>query len=236
MPTQENTNQEFLNARLKDNSYFIIPYVLFFIVLLAAIVQYPKAELHLVMNKNHSAFADWFFSAWTELGGILITGLFILFMFFYRYSITAYLAVSQIIGFVISSLAKYVFGELRPVYYFSHHFPEVTLPIVPGVAMYTNPSFPSGHTVNAFILFFGLSLCVKNKWIKLLFFASAALVGYSRVYLSQHFAIDILAGSLIGVLSAGINFPLLVILSGKWKKQSLTDVFLKNNQDKFADK
>jgi membrane-associated phospholipid phosphatase len=37
-----------------------------------------------------------------------------------------------------------------------------------------------------------------------LFFSLAAVGSYSRIYLSQHFALDVLAGMLIGVFSVAL--------------------------------
>jgi len=46
-----------------------------------------------------------------------------------------------------------------------------------------------------------LAILSKNNTLKLLLFIVALLVGYSRVYLSQHFFIDITAGSVFGTLT-----------------------------------
>ena len=210
--------------------YFLTLYILFFIVLLATVFQYPAAELHLLMNSNHTAFGDWFFRLWTEWGGLLVPNIILVLLFFYRYSIATYMTVSQLVGFTVSSIAKLAFNEPRPLLYFQQHFPDIALPLVQGVDMYSIHSFPSGHTVTSFALFFGFSLCVRNKWLKLLFFFMAALTGYSRVYLSQHFAADILAGSVIGILSAWACYPILKKMDRDWKKHALTDVFLKKNR------
>lgn len=214
----------------KKIEYFLTPYLLFFIVILAALVQYPKAELHLLMNENHSAFGDWFFRNWTELGGGWLPFVFLGLLLFYRFSWSLYLLFAQTVGGLISIIGKNVFNEPRPLLYFQENFSEITLPLVQGVDMYRKHSFPSGHTITAFALFFGLALIVKNKWLKVLFFVMASLVGYSRVYLSQHFAIDILAGSVIGIFSAWVCYPLLKKMDAKWGKKSLADSVLKKNK------
>ena len=219
---------------MKNIHYFLVPYILFFIVILAALFQYPKAELHLLMNSNHTVSGDWFLEKWTEVGGTVIPITIILILLFHRYSRAAYLAVALIPGFIISQLTKFVFNEPRPLFYFHQHFPEISLPVVSGVSMLSNPSFPSGHTANAFALFFALALIVKNKWLKVMFLVMAVLVGYSRIYLSQHFAIDVLAGSVIGIFSAWITYGLLLKTDRKWKKHSLREVFLKKKPDKHA--
>lgn len=51
------------------------------------------------------------------------------------------------------------------------------------------------------------------------------MVGFSRVYLSQHFIVDMLAGSFIGV-SVTILFQLYIEKKSiKWADGSLRDVF-----------
>lgn len=214
---------------IRGNSYFLTPYILFFIVVLAALVHYPKAELHLLMNQNHTSAADWFFRIWTEFGGNIIPFVIIFLFLFYRYSFSLFLLASKLTGVVIFSVAKLIFTEPRPLYYFQIHFPQISLPTVEGVRMLNDYSFPSGHTTSAFAIFFGLSLLVRNKWLKLTFFIVAALVGYSRVYLSQHFAVDILAGSVIGIFSALICRPLLVKFDQNWGRKSLSEVFIKKS-------
>ena len=68
-------------------------------------------------------------------------------------------------------------------------------------------SFPSGHATTAFTLFTCLALIVPNKLLKILFFAIAALAAYSRIYISQHWLVDIFAGSIIGVtIATGFYF------------------------------
>lgn len=225
MQTSQNSAFFTLNGK-SGISYFLTPYFLFFIVILAALIQYPKAELHLLMNDNHSPFGDFFFRMWTELGGGTVPFIFLGLLLFYRYSYALYLLSAQLTGGIISLIAKRGFNEARPLLYFQEKFSDITLPLVEGVRMYKVHSFPSGHTITGFALFFGLALIVKSKWLKLLFFVMAALVGYSRVYLSQHFAIDILVGSAIGILSAWVCYPWLKKLDKKYRKRSLSDFIL----------
>lgn len=48
------------------------------------------------------------------------------------------------------------------------------------------------------------SACTRSIIVQVLLFAIAAVSSYSRLYLSQHFALDVLAGMIIGVLSVAI--------------------------------
>jgi len=76
-------------------------------------------------------------------------------------------------------------------------------------------SFPSGHTTSFFALFFALSILAsqaieqRSYFVQLLFFILAALGGYSRIYLSQHFAADVFAGILVGTLITVLCYAIL---------------------------
>ena len=61
-------------------------------------------------------------------------------------------------------------------------------------------SFPSGHTVTAFSAAIVILYLTKNKNWSILLFIVALAVGYSRMYLSEHFFEDVIVGSVIGVL------------------------------------
>ncbi len=61
--------------------------------------------------------------------------------------------------------------------------------------------FFSGHSSNSFALAFFFSLVFKKvKRLMPFLLAFAALIAYSRVYLGVHYPLDILCGSLAGIL------------------------------------
>ena len=62
-------------------------------------------------------------------------------------------------------------------------------------------SFPSGHTVTAFSTTVLITYWCKNKLWGFPLLLVAILVGYSRMYLSEHFFEDVTAGSVIGVIT-----------------------------------
>jgi membrane-associated phospholipid phosphatase len=86
----------------------------------------------------------------------------------------------------------------RPTRHFYELFVSNKLHLVDGVDVHGFHSFPSGHTASAFAMFFLLIFFVKNKIAKILLLFLAFAVGYSRIYLSQHFFIDVYFGSIIG--------------------------------------
>lgn len=70
-----------------------------------------------------------------------------------------------------------------------------------------NKSFFSAHAVNAFTTAAVFAICFKDKkWVPIVSYSLATLVGLSRIYENAHWASDVLAGAAVGYLSAwGMN-------------------------------
>ena len=66
-------------------------------------------------------------------------------------------------------------------------------------------SFPSGHTTLAFATVTSLTLQYKKWYIAVPAYAWAAGVGYSRMYLGQHYPSDVIAGAVVGTGSAFLS-------------------------------
>lgn len=210
------------------NLFFLVPY--FFVVILScmAIYNYNKTDLHAYLNQFYNGFFDFFFKYFTHLGD----GIFVL-----LFTIAALLFISKRMAFIITVntigsgmitqfLKKYIYHDsLRPAAYMD--VPEWReggiYRLVEGVDMNSFHSFPSGHTTGAFALLFSICLYAKNKWIKWSCFIIAVLVGYSRVYLSQHYLEDVVAGSLIAVSFSLLAYLILYksLYSKKWLNGAL---------------
>jgi undecaprenyl-diphosphatase len=63
-----------------------------------------------------------------------------------------------------------------------------------------NTSFPSGHAANAAAIAWVLSTRWHRPWVG--FWAFAAAVSFSRIYLNRHFLSDVLVGFLLGLAIA----------------------------------
>lgn len=74
-------------------------------------------------------------------------------------------------------------------------------------------SFPSGHTGSSFAAAF--TIYYYNKKQGLLALILAALIGFSRMYLSVHYPTDVLAGLVLGGLSSLVATK---IINNKYKK------------------
>lgn len=72
-------------------------------------------------------------------------------------------------------------------------------------------SFPSGHSETAFSTAVYMAYKVKKFWWILLFFAVAAFIALSRIYVGVHFPIDVLVGSAIGALFTALVVKLFKI-------------------------
>jgi membrane-associated phospholipid phosphatase len=205
---------------LKNNLFFLIPYVITLLAAGITLVNYSKPDIHIWLNGHNSGFSDWVFSHVTFLGdGIFVICIGVLLLFYSLRStvflLTAYLST----GLVVQILKRIVFADyLRPVKYFHD---TVQLHLVDGVRLLNGHSFPSGHSASAFALFLSLAIISRNRYIQVICFILACIVAYSRVYLSQHFLVDIFAGSLIGVTGTLALYPLFYNKNMKWHQWSL---------------
>ena len=210
-----------LRSIYKQNQFFFAGYLFLLIFALLLLVGYPKVEGHLLLNPFHFKLLDYIFRGVTILGdGIFIISLAVLLWFFKK----KYLALMIVGGYLISGIPvqiiKSFFDAPRPAIFLkSIHYSH----FVEGVTLHNYNSFPSGHTASAFAFAVILSIYFKNKRISLILLLLATAVGYSRIYLSQHFLMDVSAGSLIGVLSGISAFLFLdklimkIISKGKHK-------------------
>ncbi len=182
-----------------------MPYIVFVIVGAIVISKTEQFDLHTQFNSIvGNSFLDFFFKYGTHIGDGLFLILIAIVLFFFNFKNGIFLLVSYALAGGFTQFLKKVFFnfEMRP--FFHHTFNGLPLNVVEGVKMYSQNSFPSGHSTSAFCLFFCLSIISIKIWQKILFFCLAIIIGFSRVYLSQHFFEDIYLGSIIGVVFSSI--------------------------------
>lgn len=101
------------------------------------------------------------------------------------------LIVSQALSFGVTGGLKHLVGRPRPF----DALENVNLrPRKPP----SDPSFPSGHTSQAFAIATFLSLKHPNALVIIPAFLWATTIGYARVYLGYHYPSDVVGGMLVG--------------------------------------
>ena len=205
-------------ANMLDMKYllpFLVPTLVLALVLGVTLLTFPKAELHLALCQPHTRFLDALVPVFTDLVDWL-PYLCVVLLLFYRAGWATFLASNLLLSTLIVQPIKHIICAPRPLTWFAENMPDVSLPLVEGVRMNHWLSFPSGHTTTFFVFFFTLSiiLCtenIKGKYIlSFICFLCASFGAYTRIYLSQHFALDIFAGILIAIFSTMILYFFLV--------------------------
>ena len=185
---------------------FLVPTIVLALVLGTTLLVVPKAELHLALCQPHTHFLDTIVPIFTDLVDWL-PYLCVVLLLFYRAGWATFLASNLLLSTLFVQPIKHIVHAPRPLTWFAENMPNIRLPLVEGVRMNYWLSFPSGHTTTFFVLFFSLSIILYAENIKgknilsFLCFLCASFGAYTRIYLSQHFALDIFAGILIAVCS-----------------------------------
>lgn len=109
------------------------------------------------------------------------------------------------IRFLVLAVVSVVVADAIGTHIFKYSFlrarPCIALADVRLLVGCTNlPSFPSNHGVNASVLATLTTLYIPRLWLPAT--ALAILVGYSRVYVGVHYPLDVLAGSVLGIVVA----------------------------------
>lgn len=97
------------------------------------------------------------------------------------------------ISAVVANILKFIINMPRPY--------EV-YPFIEKLSNGGSPSFPSGHTADAFAFAIALSLVIPKWSVITIALIWASLVGISRMWLGVHFPSDVVAGAIIGMVSS----------------------------------
>lgn len=100
---------------------------------------------------------------------------------------------SIIVTAAVTEGIKRMINKPRPYQQFTGIYPDTYM---------DGESFPSGHTSLAFASATSLTMQYKKWYVILPAYSWAVSVGYSRMYLGQHYPSDVLAGALVGTAGA----------------------------------
>jgi membrane-associated phospholipid phosphatase len=153
-------------------------------------------------NQFHHPWLDLFMGYVTHLGdGLVFLVLLLCCILFLPLRQALGLAITGLSTLLVTHFLKEVVfhGAPRPASVFEHlegiHY-------VPGIDIHLINSFPSGHTTAAFAAYGFMALALQRRFWSVMFGLLALAVGYSRIYLMQHFLTDVLAGAWMGTACA----------------------------------
>lgn len=189
--------------------YFIITIILVLVV--SSPLLFINKEIPTFwINQFHSPFLDSFFYYITYLGDGLVLLPVVIFLLFRSYVWAGFFALFTIVeAFLVQIvLKKGIFAHLdRPMGYIEN-FSE--LHQVSGADIHSLHTFPSGHTQTIFLVITILALVLNRGYlINTLLIFIGIFTALSRVYLLQHFFVDIWVGAFIGVSIPVITIYLL---------------------------
>lgn len=182
------------------------------------LLTHEKAAGYLMMVPYHNPTLDVLVSWFTYIGdGIFVLILAVVFFVYKQKRLALLVVASFLLSGLLVQIPKNLISASRPAVYF--HELGQSFYIIPHVTLTASKSsFPSGHTATIFAFISILVLWFpKSKWNPLWLMISCA-VAYSRLYLGNHFLIDVMAGACIGIFSAFLTYHI-VFKQVKRRKQ-----------------
>ena len=189
-----------LKAILIINRNFFFSYLFFFCIGLIFLLCAGKAGSFIELNSYHRSTLDTVFVWVTFIGdGRFAIVICLIYLLLRRWSRACQLIAAFLVSALVAQILKNLFSMPRP----KQDFPAGQYSyFIDGVTHIGFASFPSGHSTSVFALATLLAIFDSNKRGNVIYLLVAVAVGYSRLYLGQHFLGDVLVGSAIGVLTA----------------------------------
>jgi membrane-associated phospholipid phosphatase len=193
-----------MSGLIRANKYYIGLFLIFVLLGGWVLTMIQKGDVVLWLDVHHTPLLDIFFKYATRMGEGLVVIALIGFVGLYRFRHFVYGALAMGVSTgIIQSLKHFVFPHMdRPKVVLA----AMDLHFVEGVHVNSHFSFPSGHSASAFTLFTVMALSTKNKALGVLWFFLALFVAGSRMYLKQHFFMDIYTGGIIGFVTAVVFY------------------------------
>ena len=212
---------------IKKQPYFFLLYFAFLSFLVVILFKFSKTDGTLWANQYWSPFQDVLYKYITYLGDFGMASIVVIVLLFwkFKYSVIAIISFGVTAG-ITQFLKRIIYPDLhRPSIKMWDEMQAGLLHLVDGVEQLLGNTFPSGHTTSAFSIFCLLALLSKKKWLGVICVAFAFLIGYSRVYLCQHFFEDVFVGALIGGTGSLLIYSYFENKTfGNWGEKSLLNL------------
>nr|WP_299341168.1 phosphatase PAP2 family protein [Allomuricauda sp.] len=188
------------------------------ILLLLPFVFVEKGDIVLLLNQLRNPFWDAFFIRASLLGNAICVPFALLLVLRFRFKWLAIFLLAFVVQVALVLLFKKGIypGELRPYLYFSRMGMQNWLNLVEGVKIRYVNTFPSGHTATIFFLVSFFSLLSRNRTASWILMILGLFVGTARIYLVQHFYVDVYFGIVFGTLSSIVAYLVVRKNPKKW--------------------
>lgn len=105
-----------------------------------------------------------------------------------------------IVNITVFRLLKYLFRRTRP--YYVSPLRELRY------RRLDSYSFPSGHATTSFGLAFLISCFYPILPVQMAAYFVSSLIGFSRIYVGEHYPSDVISGALLGILISNLLLPI----------------------------
>ena len=172
-------------------------------LLMAAVLLllfFGRSVAFISSDAYHPFWANVFFINYTFMGnGLFVICLASLFIFRFK---RKQQGLAILYGFLLSGFVVQLLKNINSLSHPTVFFEQGQNFFLPNNILLTDHgSFISGHTATAFALATVLMMVVKDPKWQLPILIAALLLGYSRMYLAQHYLLEIMTGAVLGTVS-----------------------------------
>ena len=204
-----------MKKAINSNRFFLLLLALLISTSLYILFHQVKGDFIILLNSSSSPFLNTFFKNITFFGdGFLIIAAGLIIALLVKIRIGFGILFGYIVSGVPIMIIKRIIDSPRPKAYLEN-FNDLIL--MDNYYYATTLSFPSGHTTTGFAFFIFLMMISEKNILKFIFLLLAILVGISRMYLLQHFLLDVTVGAIWGsIIAVSTYFYYLKWDNSKW--------------------
>ncbi|NJB34964.1 phosphatase PAP2 family protein [Croceivirga sp. JEA036] len=200
----------------------LFPFLIMLLVLTPFLLL-NKIELMQEINQRRTIFLDALFLKASSLGNAITVLLVLPILLRFRLKWLAIFIIGFLIqAFIVILCKKGLFhGELRPLLFFRRSGLMHTVDLIPGLKVRHVNTFPSGHTATIFYLVSFFAILARNKVASWVLVVVGLFVGFSRIYLFQHWYADVYVGMFFGILSSVLAYLFVKNVPKDWHSKQL---------------